>query len=301
MRGSLDMSLVPAFVEVVRHGSFTAAAEALDLPKSTVSRRVSRLEEALGVPLLLRTTRRLRLTEAGEGFFRGVAPAVERVEEAARLVTEQQQVPRGLLRVTVPVAVDELAEVLTRFVARYPEVQLEVVATGRTVDLVAEGIDCAIRAGRLPDSGLIARRLATVAFHLYASDKYLARAGEPSRVEELVDHDCVLFRPSQGSVRWSLVTPEGRRVVEVTGPIGADDILFVRRAVVAGAGVGLLPDDIFGPDRGRVRRILPEASMPWGALHLVYPPTSHLPAKVRAFRDFVVEAYAGRGSTPPPG
>lgn len=292
MRGTIELALVPAFVEVVRQGSFTAAARALELPKSTVSRRVSRLEDELGVPLLVRTTRKLRLTEAGEAFFARVAPAVEQVEEAARLVAEQQDEPRGVLRITVPGDVELMGTLLVRFIERYPEVRVEVLATGRKVDLVGERVDVAIRAGQLEDSGLVARRLARVEFRLFASERYLERAGEPRSVDELAEHECVLFRPTDGVAYWTLFCPEGERRVEVRGRFGADDLLYVRQAVYAGAGIGLLPSNILSNAPPHVRRVLPEVSMPLGAVHLVYPSATHLPAKVRAFRDFIVEHVA---------
>lgn len=286
------MALVPAFVEVVRQGSFTAAARVLDLPKSTISRRVSRLEDELGSPLLVRTTRKLRLTEAGEAFFARVASAVEQVEEAARLVTEQQDAPRGLLRVTVPVDVEHVGSLITRFAARYPELRVEVLATGRRVDLVGEGVDVAIRAGVLADSGLVARKLAGVEFRLFASELYLSRAGEPRSVDELAEHECVLFRPHHGVAHWTLLCPEGEKRLEVRGQIGADDLLFIRQAVIAGAGIGLLPWHVFTDAHPTVRRVLPEVATPYGGVHLVYPSVTHLPAKVRAFRDFMVEHAA---------
>lgn len=292
------MALVPAFVEVVRQGSFTAAAEVLGLPKSTVSRRVSRLEEQLGAELLIRTTRKLRLTEAGEAFHARVAPAVERVEEAARLVAERQEEPRGLLRVTVPVDIEWLPGLFVRFCERYPDVEVEVSVTGRTVDLVGEGFDAAIRAGRLEDSSLIARRLVKVSFHFFASCEYLEREGEPEALEDLADHRCVVFRPHQGVGRAVVITPDGRRTVELAGQLMTDDILFARAAVIAGAGIGLLPEGILGDRRERVRRVLPDVHTPGGDVHLVYPSTAHLPAKVRAFRDFLLEAVEAGGFLP---
>jgi len=291
VRGTIDLGLVPAFVEVVRQGSFTKAAAELGLPKSTVSRRVSRLEEELAVQLLLRTTRQLRLTEAGERFYARVAPVVERVEEAARALAEEREEPHGLLRISIPPDFERLPELVTTFVARYPRVRVEVSAAARFVDLVAEGYDLAIRGGQLRDSSLIARRLSGVEMQLFASHDYVARRGAPASVEALADHDFVVFRPQHGASALTLNGPDGVERVEVTGPVAADDLLFIRGAVLAGAGIGILPRYIFGEDRERVVRVLPSHCVAQSAaLHLVYPAARHVPARVRAFRDHVLES-----------
>jgi len=297
VRGTIDLALVPAFVEVVRQGSFTAAATELELPKSTVSRRVSRLESQLGVQLLLRTTRQLRLTEAGEGFYARVARVLEGVEEAARALAEEREVPRGVLRISVPPDFERLPELVTSFVARYPEVRVEVSAAARFVDLVAEGYDLAIRAGQLDDSSLIARRLSGVEMQLFASHEYLERRGTPESVEALADHDFVLFRPRHGVNTFALEGPDGQERIEVTGPVAADDLLFIRGAVLAGAGIGMLPRYIFGAERERVVRLLPAHCVvsAGASVHLVYPAARHVPARVRAFRDHLLESLPWYG------
>lgn len=300
------MALVPVFVEVVRQGSFTKAAAALELPKSTVSRRVARLEQELGVPLLVRTTRKIRLTEEGAAFHGRVAPALERVDEAARAILEQQEEPRGHLRISVPPDVRELGPLVARFVEDHPEVTVEVSASGKKVDLVGEGFDLAIRAGRLADSSLIARRLFRVRFQLFAARSYLDEHGVPQRVEDLAAHRCVLFRPQHGVNRWNLHGPDGEeRTVEVRGPVATDDLLFLSHAVRAGAGVGLLPRYVLGSsvpayageleraDARDVCRVLDGWSTSGGDVHIVYPGTPFLPAKVRAFRDYLVRELPG--------
>jgi len=285
----VDLALVPAFIEVVRAGSFTKAAKALGLPKSTVSRHVSRLEEGLGALLLVRTTRSLRLTEVGEAFYHRVATALDSVEEAAREVAEQRAVPQGLLRISVPSDYERLAPIVASFLRRYPEVSIEVDVSAGMMDLVAEGYDLAIRAGRLRDSSLIARKLATVEFHLCASPSYLEAHGEPRTVSELSDHSCVLFRPQHGVSRWALTGPDGVEQVDVRGTLWVGDLLFARAAAVAGLGISLLPSSLFAPGLGLVR-VLPNHMQPAGAVHIVYPASRHVPAKVRAFRDHLLES-----------
>lgn len=288
MRATIDIAFVPIFIEVVRQGSFTKAARALGLPKSTVSRRVAKLEAELGTPLLARTTRKLRLTEAGAAFHARVTPALEAVDEAARALLERRE-PRGHLRISVAPDAHQFGAIVSRFANAYPHVTVEVSATGRVVDLVGEGFDLAIRAGRLADSSLIARRLADVEFQLFASSAYLEAHGAPRTVAELSTHRCVLFKPRGGVSRWTLRGPSGVETVEVRGRVSSDDLGFIVHAIHAGEGIGLVPASLILLGRGEAHRVLDGWGTPSGAVHIVYPATPHLPAKVRAFRDFLVE------------
>jgi DNA-binding transcriptional LysR family regulator len=295
----MNLNEIAVFARVVELGSFTRAAEQLGVPRSTVSRAVARLEERLGVRLLQRSTRALRLTDAGVAYHERVAAALGLIEDAEGEVSHLQGAPRGTLRITAPydVGAGFLAEIVARFTARYPEVRVDAVLTGRLVDLIAEGFDLAIRAGRLRDSSLMSRNLGSMESRLFAAPAYLAARGQPASPEALRDHDCVLFRPQNGKARWRLTGSAGAVLVEVSGSIGADDFSFVRAAVCAGAGVGLLPwflcvDDVAA---GRLVRVLPRYEQTGVALYIVYPPTEHLPQRVAVFRDFLIESL-----TPPP-
>ena len=293
----IDLALVPTFVEVVRHGSFTKAARALGLPKSTVSRHVSKLEAQLDTPLLVRTTRHVRLTEGGERFFRRVSHIVESVDEAVREVSEHSDIARGVLRITVPPDYDQIAPMVASFSGQHPELTIDINVSGETVDLVREGYDLAIRAGRLRDSTLVARRLQTVEFQVFGSRTYLERRGTPAAIAQLADHSCVLFRPTHGVRRWRLVGPTGEATVDVRGQIWVDDLMLARAAVVADVGLALLPSSLFDRDDPAIQRVLPDYAMPAGAVHLVYPGTRHLPAKVRLFRDHAL-AFVTHPSNP---
>ncbi|MBX3274511.1 MAG: LysR family transcriptional regulator [Sandaracinaceae bacterium] len=299
MTTTADLALVATFVEVVRQGSFTKAADRLGMPKSTVSRHVSRLEEALGLPLLVRTTRQLRLTEEGRAYHARVAPALFEVEDAARALHEGQDEPRGLLRVTVPPDIDAIGAVVAQYVARYPAVQVEVNVTNDKVDLVAGGYDLAIRAGTLADSSLVARKLAGSTFRLFASRAYLAEHGEPARVADLASHRCLPFRGQR--VTWRLEGPSGvTEAVDVTGPASSDDLLFLRSLVVAGAGIGLLPCVVFrGADLEQVAWVLPDWSFTAGAVYAVYPAMHAVPVKVRAFADLLATQLRDEPVPPP--
>jgi len=289
----LDLQDVTAFLAVADTGSFTAAARRLGLAKSNVSRRVARLEQQLGARLLERTTRRLRLTEVGETYHAHVAGAIEQLAEAARSVSQIQGEPRGRLRISAPADFNEtMGRLVAEFSARWPHIQIDVDLTQRRVDLVAEGFDLALRAGKLEDSSLIARSVGEGASHLYASPAYLERRGEPLDPAALGQHAFVLFRGRQGELRLALDGPDGaREEVLVSGVISALDFGFVRHALLHGAGIGQLPDSLGADDlaAGRLRLVLPRYCLGRAPFHVVYPSTRFLSPKVRVFVDFCVE------------
>jgi DNA-binding transcriptional LysR family regulator len=291
----IDLGKTALFVRVVQTGSFTAAAHALELPKSSVSRGVSGLEEELGVRLLHRTTRRLQLTSAGRAYFERAARALEELADAGAVAADMDKAPRGVIRVTAPVDLGTwvLAPVIANFVRLYPLIRIDLSLGSRTVDLVEEGFDLAVRAGRLRDSSLVARRLGPTDLSLFASPAYLKRKGNPRSVADLAKHDCILFRASSGSATWSFQGPAGVEHVEVSGPISVDDFVFVRQAALAGAGIAHLPrfHCSFEIERGRLVPLLPGYVTRLGALHLVYPSSRHLPHRVALFRDHIIAGF----------
>lgn len=295
----MDLNHVVIFARVVELESFTAAAQQLRLPKSSVSRTVTRLEDELGVRLLQRTTRKLHLTEAGRAYYERARVALVGLEEAASAATNLSAEPRGTVRVSAPANMGSLqfGEIVARFVRKYPLVHVEISLSSRYVDLVAEGFDLALRAGRLADSSLVARKIGTDSLGLFASAAYLRRRGRPKTVAELANHDCVLFRGSHGKCEWQLTGPQGVERVTVRGPINADEMGFVQQAVAAGVGIALLP--IIGVRLSGARgaaptpmplpvRVLPEYSLSGNGLHVVSPSTRLPSASVSAFRDFLV-------------
>jgi DNA-binding transcriptional LysR family regulator len=289
---TIDLNDVAVFARVVETGSFTRAAAQLGLPKSAVSRKLARLEEALGVRLLQRSTRRLSLTEAGARYHAEAATALAALSEAAEQVTELQDEPAGRVRITAPpdLAYDYLTEPIASFCRRYPKIRVELLLTARIVDLVAEGVDFALRAGGLRDSSLVARRITTSRQVMFATRGYLARRGVPREPEDLEQHDCVLFRPENGKNKWTLRGPRGERTVTVTGPVAADDVRFVGQLTASGLGIGRVPTLICPdhPDRDLVR-VLPEWDSAGGALSLVHAPTRHVPQRVQLLREHLFE------------
>jgi DNA-binding transcriptional LysR family regulator len=299
----MDLNLLTLFDAIARTRSFSAAAKELGIPKSSASRGLARLEDELGVQLLFRTTRQVSLTAAGTGLYDRMTPLLRSVKAALGELPEREEEPSGAIKVTAPVdlGVLFLAEVLTRYTARYPSVSVDLHLTGRVVDLVAEGFDVALRvATRLQDSSLIVRRAAPILLHLFASPLYLARRGTPRSEADLADHDRVVFR--SGPERLRVAAP---RQAPAARParIVCDDLLFVRDAVRAGAGVGLLPTFVAQADvvAGRLVRILPRFERPAGHLHIVTPAAKHVPRKVTAFRELVLEMLRERVADAPPG
>jgi DNA-binding transcriptional LysR family regulator len=286
---TIDLGKIATFVRVVETESFTAAAEALGLPKSSVSRSVARLEEELGVRLLQRTTRRLGLTEAGAAFYQSVRSALSAVDEAVSAAADLGTEPRGLVRLTAPVDLgDFLADPLTRFSKKYPQIQLDVVLTARVVDMVREGFDLALRASRLVDSTLVARKIGTFAHGLFAAPAYLKKRGVPRTLAELASHDCVLFR-ARGRMILTLRGPRGDEQVEVTGNLATDDLTFVISTAAAGAGVAYLPLTLAAravADK-RLVRVLPDYAWVHSDLSLVIPSGRYIPSRVSLLRDFL--------------
>ena len=294
----LDLNDVAMFVRVVDRAGFAKVARELRVPTSTVSRAVARLEQSLGTRLVQRTTRSVHATADGRTFYVDVAPAVATLQHAARGVEGADRSPRGRLRVTAPNDIGStfLADVVVEFAERCPRVELELVLTTRTVNLVEEDVDIAIRAGRLADSSLVARKLAELEADIYASRGYVQSRGAPASLEDIAQHACVLFRPKEGEVEWRLQGPEGEVRQKVRGRIGGDDFTFVRAAVLAGGGIGLIPRLVAAAEvaTGRLVRVLPSYVMREGSLHVVHASSRNVPAKVAAFRDFVIEAFARR-------
>jgi DNA-binding transcriptional LysR family regulator len=292
----VDLNELVVFARVVQAGSFVKAARALGMPKSTVSRKVADLEERLDVRLLQRTTRKLSLTDAGRLLFDHGARIASEVETAERAVTSLHETPRGLLRVTAGTNASYLAPLVRDYLKRFPEVRLELYCTGRQVDLVEERFDLGIRAGRLPDSSLIAKSLGAVAWFLVATPAYLKRRGRPRAPADLAAHDLLVFGIGD---RTTLRLRRGDEdaAVELGPRMVVSDMDILQAVAVGGLGVALVPahqcvDDLRAK---RVERVLRDWEAPSVPIHLVYPTTRHVSPTVKSFIDHL-EAHM----TPPP-
>jgi DNA-binding transcriptional LysR family regulator len=287
----VDRNRIATFVKVAETGSFTAAAASLGLPKSSVSRSVAGLEADLGVLLLQRTTRKLALTDAGRSLFRRVQQAMIDLDQAVAEVSDANDELRGPIRLTAPTDFAELAlpGIIARFLELHPCVHIELSFTGRRVDLVEEGFDLAVRAGTLADSTLMARRIGDSDLGIFGSESYVAKHGRPRSVADLARHNCLFMKSNAGILPWRLDGPRGSVVAEVSGSLVADNFGFLRRAVAAGIGLGLLPVGDLGGQSDDLVRILPAYGLRGGAVQVVWPSSRYLPARVAAFREFLVD------------
>jgi DNA-binding transcriptional LysR family regulator len=287
-----------AFVAVVETGSFTAAAERLGAAKSAVSRRVSSLEERLGVQLLRRTTRSLNLTDTGRSFYEHSARILADLDEAEAAVLQEHGELRGSLRVALPLSfgVRHMAEPIAEFSRRHPRVTFDLDLNDRRVDLLQEGADLALRIGRLRDSSLIARKLFDARTVVCASQAYLDRLGEPETPDDLGAHQCLVYSNVADPSRWVYYDADGARgQVTVNVAMSASNGDFLRQVAVAGQGIVMQPTFIAGEmiRSGDLVPILKDYNWPVTPAYAVYPPTRHLSYRVRALIDFLVERFAG--------
>ncbi len=294
-----DLIDIRVFLEVVDQGSFTAAGKILELPTSTVSRRITRLEAQLGARLLQRTTRKLSVTDAGRIYYQRSERALLALDEARQAVSQMQATPRGLVRMTAPVEFDGLTEVVAEFLALYPEVQIALDLTNRYVDLVEEGFDLAIRAGELRDSSLVAKQLATAEFVMVASPSFLKKHGSPKRVDDLRNFACLVgASPGSPSV-WRLCSKNKIVAVPVSGPLSANHLGVILRAAKLGLGIARLPQGHCAKaiSEGHLVEVLPGACPTMGKVSAVYPSREFMNPAVRALIDHLVRTMKVDGAS----
>jgi DNA-binding transcriptional LysR family regulator len=291
----LQLGSIELFCLTAQHRGFTAAARVAGLTAAAVSRSVARLEARLGVRLLMRTTRQVRLTDAGQRYYDQCRQALGQLVEAEREVTGQQHAPSGPVRVSLPTSYGHyrVLPLLPAFSRRYPAIELDLQLTNRNVDFTSEGFDLAVRARTPPDSGLVARKLEDAALVIVASPRYLRGRRRPRTAADLAEHECLPFvQPNTGqSVPW-LVRQEGRIVeLAITGQLRcSDDILGPVTLARAGAGLlqtyrFLVEDDL---REGRLTELLPGWSGASRPFSLMYPADGHKPLRVRVLIDYLL-------------
>lgn len=286
-----DMRL---FAETVDAGSFTAAAERLELSKQFVSKRVSALEARLGARLLIRTTRKLRVTELGVAYYERARSILQEVDDAEQMVTSQNATPRGLLRVTAPMSFGtmHLSPAIPEFLQRYPDVSLDLDLNDRRIDLIGEGYDMAVRIGMLADSTLIARRIAPLDLVVCASPAFLAEQGTPATPEDLSRYNCLLYGNNRSS-EWDLSREQKTLTVAVSGRLRVNNGEVLRDAAVAGLGLAILPTFIVAPALadGRLVRVLDTYRPPTTSIYVVYPQHRQTSLLIRSFTDFLQDRF----------
>jgi len=282
---------VKVFVRVLEAGSFVAAARLLGMPTTTVSAKVAALEQRLGVTLIQRTTRKLRATPSGQLYFERCRIGLREIEAAEDALAPDADSPVGTLRMTFPIALARvlLPPILAGFRKAVPEVKVDILVTDREVDLVGERIDLAVRVGPLRDSSFVARLFLHGAGGFFASAKYLKRRGTPKTLDDLAGHE-IIGRAGPRPVRMAV----GRASVEVKpeAMITCDDFNLARALIAMDAGIGYLPTVLAAGGRGEqpLVRVLPEYSVPPTGLYFVYPNQKFVPARVKSFIAFAVDA-----------
>jgi DNA-binding transcriptional LysR family regulator len=284
------------FARVADAKSFSEAARRLGLSKSMVSKEVTKLEKSLGARLLNRTTRNLSLTEIGAAFYEHCARVVQEAEEAELLVGRLHREPRGLLKLTTPVAFGTLhiAPALPEFLAQYPDVSIDLTISDRFFDLAEEGFDLSIRIARELPPNVVARQLAPINRVVCATPKYFDKHGVPDTPTDLVNHNCLIYTHANPDSLWRFRAAGNGVVVPVRGNLTLNDDEALWQAVLGGLGISLLPTFIVGKDlqAGRLQAVLAQYVPSERNLHALYLPNRHLSAKVRVFIDFLLARFA---------
>lgn len=284
---------VPEFIAVVEAGGFTAAQSRVSGSVAHISRRVAQLEERLGAKLLQRSTRVVRLTEAGASYFKQVKTLAEQIEQVQQGASSEQEQMRGVIRITSGgrYAEDHVAPALASFVQRYPQIQLDIELSTRFVDLVAEGYDLGIRYGTLPDSSLIARRLSVFPTVCVASPDYWKRHGKPATPGELIDHNCLTLAGDP----WVFVEQRGQVSIPIKGNWRANSGGAIIAPAIAGLGVAYLPRVIVQAciDSGALEPALEQFSDQTRSSWMVYPERHFVPTRVSKLMDYLVEWFGG--------
>jgi DNA-binding transcriptional LysR family regulator len=293
-----DFEGLAIFAKVAELRSFAGAAAELKLSKATVSKSVSRIEARLGARLINRTSRRLALTDAGRQLAGRAAHILAEGEAAEDAALAQATVPRGLLRLAVPMSfgVLHVAPLLPEFLATYPEVSVDLHLSDAMVDLIGEGFDAAIRIAILPDSSLVARRLCEVLPYLVGSPAYLNKHGRPQHPVDLTEHRCIGYGYTMTPETWHFTKDGKSATVRPSGPLRVNNGDAMLPALIARTGLGVLPEFILRDAlaAGRLERLMPDWSLPAGAVYWITPPGGPRPKRVEVLADFLVEKLSRR-------
>jgi len=285
---------IRVFVRVVELGSLSAAGRQMRLSPAVVSHRLQQLEGHLGTRLLNRTTRQVQPTEHGLAYYQACQDVLEALERAEGVIADAGGTPQGSLRITAPLGFGRrvLAPLVPAFQARHPQVEVRLRLSDHLIDLLHEAVDAAIRMAVLTDSSLIARKIADCPRVLCAAPAYLAAHGRPAVPEDLLEHRCLLLRfAGSQQFRWTLTTPTGPLTLPVEGTLDADDGDVLTEWALLGQGIALKPAWEVAPHlrAGRLEVVLPDLPPEPAVLAVLYPHRRLLPAKVKAFADFIVE------------
>jgi len=288
----IDFNEVYVFIKIVEAGSFVGASKQLNMPPTTVSRKIQNLEDALGVRLLQRSTRKLHLTDTGQQYFENCQQSLASIEEATTLASQSRSMPTGVLRITSPTdfAINYLQPWINDFLGFYPDVQIELEVTDRYVNLIEERIDIAFRTGELKDSSLIARRIGPKPIVFCASPEYLKKAGKPTSFDDLNQHDCIIMGRNLKNQYWRFMDEEGEISVPINGRYAVDNMQLIVESACNGLGIAQIPLPLAVEHlkKGELVQVLAGASTPKQSVYIIYPSHKHLARNVRTFIDHVI-------------
>jgi DNA-binding transcriptional LysR family regulator len=288
------MTSMATFVKVVESGGFSAAARTLSMSPSMVTAHVQAIEERLGVRLLNRSTRRVSLTEVGHAYYERCLQILADADDADQVAQALQSSPRGTLRLNTAIAIPPfLAPAIAEFVALYPDISISMTMTDRMIDLVEEGFDLAVRNMSVPDSALIARRVATYRMVVAGAPAYLAARGTPREPADLAHHNCLIYSHSAWGNEWRFAGPDGELAIPVAGNLHANSDNALRLAAVHGQGLAMAPSFLLVDEirSGRLVPVLTEFLAAEHAINAIYPHRRHLSAKVRSFIDLLAKRF----------
>lgn len=286
---------IEVFVKSVELGSFSAAANSLNMSSQLVGKHVRELEQHLGVRLLNRTTRTQHLTDIGNSFYERAKNILAELEAVRTLAHEVRAVPTGKLRISAPVSfgINALAPVLPEYMRMYPDIRVEMSIANRMVDLIDEGFDAVFRVGELSDSGLIARSLQPYRLILCAAPAYLSSHTLISHPNDLREHECLGFSYTELRSRWTFHSADGKISVPVSGRLMVDSGEALMAAAIAGVGLMLQPSELVANEieKGRLVEVLPDYPVPTRPMHLLYAPDRRMTPKLRSFIDFTMAHF----------
>jgi DNA-binding transcriptional LysR family regulator len=296
-----NFSELEFFVLLNRLGSLSAAARALDITPPAATMRLASMEKRIGARLLNRSTRKISLTHEGEIYLQHASRLIDELRELDEIVSGNGHAPRGLLRVNAPLGFGRtvIAPFVSTFTARYPDVEVQLEVTDRPVDLIEKGFNLAVRFGELPDNRINARRIMSNRRFLCASPAYLEKHGTPKKLEDLTKHRCIVHRQNDDAYGvWRFLIDGRTEIVKVHGALSSNDGDIVQGWALDGQGIVIRSewDVIKHLESGRLRRLLPEFTLPSADLYAYYPSKKNLPARVRTFINFLVEQLASEAA-----
>ncbi len=287
----MDLNEISVFIKVVQAGSFRLAAKQLGMPNSTVSAKISSLEKRLGSTLIQRTTRKLKITEVGQSYYLKCLEGLEHIKNAEAEVNDHQEA-QGLLRITAPVELGAsfFPRLSSQFLKEHPKVTLDYLLTDLAVDLLSENVDLAIRAGNLKVSSLIAKKIGTVHFALFASPSYLKVHGSPKEPKDLSEHACLHFT-QLNEENWKLSSSKSTVIAKIKQKIRSNDLNMLKALTMSGEGIALLPAFLCLEEtqKNKMLRILPEWKSHAQPVHFVYPPQKFISPKLKSFIQYAFD------------